>query len=519
MGAIEAGSVLALHFAETEAVAVADLALARAAADATGIPAPLHLMSSGVVSRRDLLAAVAVKTGVDFYDVASGSAPDSEALLRLPAPSAVAESALAIRIEAGKLVIATDDPFDQKRQHRLETITRSSVTLLLGERKALEEAIELAYRNPLVATATVGTNGKAMDGFHMNELLEHLLEVGGSDLHLAAGAPPQIRLNGELSAVEGYERLQAPALRELVYAILTSRQREQLEENLELDLSHPLPGKGRFRVNVFFQRGAVGAVLRAIPNRTPTLDELGMPAVVRELTEAPRGLVLVTGTTGSGKSTTLAAMIDEINSRRRMHIITVEDPIEFIHSHKLSVVNQREVGGDTLSFASALRHALRQDPDVILVGEMRDLETISIALTAAETGHLVLATLHTQDAPGSIERIIDVFPPHQQQQVRVQLASAIQGVVAQQLLPTVDGRSRVPAVEVMIATPAVRNLIREGKVHQIRNAMQAGGRHGMQTMDHALTQLVRSGKVDLATASQRALHVEEFMSFLGGVGR
>jgi twitching motility protein PilT len=241
--------------------------------------------------------------------------------------------------------------------------------------------------------------------------------------------------------------------------------------------------------------------------------------VVRELTEFPRGLVLVTGTTGSGKSTTLAAMIDEINMRRRLHIITVEDPIEFIHHHKKSVINQREVGADTLSFAAALRHALRQDPDVILVGEMRDLETIAIALTAAETGHLVFATLHTQDAPGSVERIIDVFPPHQQQQVRVQLASSLQGVIAQQLLPRVDGRGRVPAVEVMVATPAVRNLIREGKVHQIRNAMQAGGRHGMQTMDHALTQLVRSGKVDLSTASQRAQNVEEFMNFVGGAGR
>jgi twitching motility protein PilT len=523
MGAIEAGSKLVQHLTETGQLPFGEVTRARAQAEGAGVPTPVQLVESGRMERRATLAAIAERVGLEFYDPAVGPAPTPEALMRMPAHAAVAETALALRIHEGHLVVATDDPFDLGRHQRLEALTRSAVTLVLGERTPLQQAVEQAYRNGPVTMAPVAVSApgsaKGKVEYHINDLLERLLESGGSDLHLTAGAPPQIRLNGDLAPVEGFDRLQAAPLRELIYGILSSRQREQFEEKLELDMSHPLPGRGRFRVNVFFQRGAVGAVLRAIPNRTPGLDELGMPQVVRELTEVPRGLVLVTGTTGSGKSTTLAAMIDEINSRRRMHIVTIEDPIEFIHQHKLSVVNQREVGADTQSFAMALRHALRQDPDVILVGEMRDLETIAIALTAAETGHLVLATLHTQDAPGSVERIVDVFPPHQQQQVRVQLASALQGVIAQQLLPTVDGRSRVPAVEVMIATPAVRNLIREGKVHQIRNAMQAGGRHGMQTMDHALTQLVRSGTVDLATASLRATNVEEFMTFLGGTAR
>ncbi|HAX81099.1 MAG TPA: type IV pili twitching motility protein PilT [Actinobacteria bacterium] len=525
MGALDAGLQVGQHFVDACRVGEDEFAASRARADATGVPVPIHLMATGLVTRAETLDAIARRVGIEFFDPGPGFQPVPEAIGRMPALAANAEVSLPLRVEAGRLVVATDDPFDETRRSRLETITRSSVDLVLAERGPLVEAIRQAYQDagsvlaPVRAAPPTPSRQGDEAGYHINELLEHLLDVGGSDLHLAAGAPPQLRINGDLRPIEGYERLRPGPLRGLVYGILSSRQREQLEENLELDMSHPLPGKGRFRVSVFFQRGAVGAVMRAIPSQVPGLEELGMPAVVRELTEFPRGLVLITGTTGSGKSTTLAAMIDEINTRRRLHIITVEDPIEFIHHHKQSVVNQREVGADTLSFAAALRHALRQDPDVILVGEMRDLETMAIALTAAETGHLVFATLHTQDAPGSVERIIDVFPPHQQQQVRVQLGSSLQGVIAQQLLPTVDGRGRVPAVEVMIATPAVRNLIREGKVHQIRNAMQAGGRHGMQTMDHALTQLVRAGKVDIATASQRAQHVEEFMNFVGGVGR
>jgi len=526
MGALEAGLQVGQYFVEISEIGEDDLAAARLRADATGMPVPIHLVAVGQIRRGEALKAIAGRVGIEYFEAGPWFQAAPEAIARMPAPAAVAEVALPLRLEAGRLVVATDDPFDESRRRRLETLTRSTVDLVLAERAPLLETIARVYQAgdarpvPLAAVTAPASDRQGDEaGYHINELLEQLLDTGGSDLHLAAGVPPQIRINGELRPVEGYDRLQPGPLRGLIYGILTGRQREQLEENLELDVSHPLPGKGRFRVNVFFQRGAVGAVMRAIPSKIPGLEELGLPAVVRELTEFPRGLVLVTGTTGSGKSTTLAAMIDEINMQRRLHIITVEDPIEFIHHHKRSVINQREVGADTLSFAAALRHALRQDPDVILVGEMRDLETMAIALTAAETGHLVFATLHTQDAPGSVERIIDVFPPHQQQQVRVQLASTLQGVIAQQLLPRVDGRGRVPAVEVMVATPAVRNLIREGKVHQIRNAMQAGGRHGMQTMDHALTQLVRSGKVDIGTASQRAQNVEEFMNFVGGAGR
>ncbi|OFW66940.1 MAG: type IV pili twitching motility protein PilT [Actinobacteria bacterium RBG_16_68_21] len=353
----------------------------------------------------------------------------------------------------------------------------------------------------------------------MNELLKILLEAHGSDLHLSAGLPPLMRVHGALLPIEGYDTLMPGPLRGLVYAILSARQREELENNLELDCSHPLPGAGRFRVNVFFQRGAVGAVMRAIPNEVQSLAELGMPAVVRDFAYLPRGLVLVTGATGTGKSTTLASLVDEINTHRAVHVMTIEDPIEFMHRHKSSIVNQREVGADTSAFSTALRHALRQDPDVILVGEMRDLETMATTLTAAETGHLVFATLHTQDAPGAIERIIDVFPPHQQQQVRVQLAESLQGVLTQQLLPTVDGQGRAAAVEVMVAIPAVRNLIREGKVHQIRSTIQSGGRHGMQTMDKSLAGLVRSGRIDVRLAMERAQNVEELTNLLGGQGR
>ena len=400
----------------------------------------------------------------------------------------------------------------------------------MAPRDGLKEAIEKVYPEEdfarqaeasVVREAAFNAEPKqepsdADEGeLHINELLELLMTRGGSDLHLTAGSQPQIRVNGHLHVLEDYPRLMPGPLRQMIYGILTGRQREEFEELRELDASHPLPGRGRFRVNVFFQRGSVGAVLRAIPNDIMTPEELGMPPVVSELAEMPRGLVLVTGATGSGKSTTLASMIDLINRTRAVHIMTVEDPIEFLHRHNKAIVNQREVGSDTDSFSAALKHALRQDPDVILVGELRDLETMATALTAAETGHLVFATLHTQDAPQSVERMIDVFPPHQQQQVRVQLAGTIQGVITQQLLPNVEGDGRVPAIEVMVATPAIRNLIREGKVHQIRSAIQAGGRHGMQTMDQALAQLVRSGKVSVAVAAERAQSPDEFANLVG----
>ena len=350
------------------------------------------------------------------------------------------------------------------------------------------------------------------------ELLEVVLERGASDLHLTVGTPPTIRLNGDLIRLDDYADLTARDLQGMIYAILPQKMRERLEQELELDMSYSLPGKARFRVNVYFQRDSLGAAFRLIPYEIKNLDELSLPSVVADLARYPRGFVVVTGPTGSGKSTTLAGMVDIVNSERQAHIMTVEDPIEFLHKHKRCIVNQREVGADTHSFSQALKHVLRQDPDVILVGEMRDLETIATAITAAETGHLVFATLHTQDAPQTIDRIIDVFPPHQQQQVRVQLATTLQGVVTQQLVQTADGHGRAVAVEVLICTPAVRNLIREGKTHQIYSIMQAGGRFGMQTMDQSLANLVKAGKVTQQMAYERCHDAEELNRLIGGGG-
>jgi twitching motility protein PilT len=317
--------------------------------------------------------------------------------------------------------------------------------------------------------------------------------------------------------LEDYPILSDTDTREIVYSILSGDQRQRLETNWQLDFAYSIPGHARFRVNAYFQRGAIGAAFRLIPFGLTTIDQLGLPAVVHDLARKPRGFVLVTGPTGSGKSTSLAAMIDEINATREEHIMTIEDPIEFLHGHKKCLVNQRELGSDAQSFADALKAALRQDPDVILVGEMRDLETISTALTAAETGHLVFATLHTQDTAQTVDRIIDVFPPEQQGQVRVQLSVALQGIMTQQLLPLADGSGRVAACEVLVPNPAVRNLIREGKSHQIYSVLQTGGAQGMQTMDAALSQLVRAGKITRQLAESRAHSVEELKRLIGGV--
>src|ERR1041385_3713998 len=311
--------------------------------------------------------------------------------------------------------------------------------------------------------------------FSIDERLSQCVSLGASDLHITVGSPPVVRVRGKLEALAGAELLDAESTQALLYRVLNTEQQKRLELDKQIDLAHAVPGVARFRVNVYFQRETLGAAFRQIPQDIKSLEELGLPSSLHILTERPRGLVLVTGPTGSGKSTTLAALIDEINRKRAEHILTIEDPVEFVHRHKRCIVNQREIGPDAPSFAEALRAALREDPDVILLGEMRDLETIGTAITAAETGHLVFATLHTQDAPQTIDRTIDVFPPHQQQQVRVQLSTTLQGVVTQQLVPTSDGQGRVVACEVMVATPAIRNLIREGKVHQIYSSMQAGG--------------------------------------------
>jgi twitching motility protein PilT len=350
------------------------------------------------------------------------------------------------------------------------------------------------------------------------DLLRKVVERGASDLHVTSGSPPVVRVNGTLHRLEEYGTLMPEQLQRMIYSILTQKQRERLEQDLELDISYALPGQGRFRVNVYFQRDAIGAAFRMIPFQIKSVEQLSLPRQVEDFARLPRGLVLITGPTGSGKSTTLASLVDVVNNEKELHIMTVEDPIEFLHRHKKCVVNQREVGHDTHSFADALKHVLRQDPDVILVGEMRDLETISTALTAAETGHLVFATLHTQDAPQTIDRIVDVFPPFQQQQVRVQLASTLQGVVTQQLLLKADKRGRTVSTEVLVVTPAVRNLIREAKVHQIYSTMQSGGKFGMQTMDQSLAELVRKGVITYEVASSQCHSVEELNRMLGGDG-
>lgn len=349
----------------------------------------------------------------------------------------------------------------------------------------------------------------------LDEVLMELVKRGGSDLHLTAGVPPVIRQHGELTALEEYPVNTPDELRKMIYGILTQRQREEFENELELDVSYSVPGKARFRVNVFQQRDSIGAVMRVIPFEIKALEELGMPEKIKDFAYLPRGFVLVTGPTGSGKSTTLASLVDLANRERANHIMTVEDPIEFLHKHKRSIVNQREIRSDTWSFASALKHALRQDPDVILVGELRDLETIQVALTAAETGHLVFGTLHTQDAPQTVDRLIDVFPPHQQEQIRVQLSGALQGVVCQQLLKTADGSGRTAACELMVATSAIRALIREGKTHQMYSSIQSGKKDGMVTMDQSLAELVRSHKVTYEQALERCNNVADFNRLSG----
>ena len=346
-------------------------------------------------------------------------------------------------------------------------------------------------------------------------ILQRALDSNASDLHLTASSPPLLRLNGDLVPLTDIEPMQPLMLQRVLYALLTQRQRERFEEELELDFAYSLPGKARFRVNLYRQRESLGAAFRRIPYEIKSLEQLGIPPVVGNFASMPRGMVLVTGPTGSGKSTTLAAIIDLANRTRHDHIMTVEDPIEFLHRHKGCMVNQREVGEDTHSFGNALKHALRQDPDIILVGELRDLETISVALTAAETGHLVFATLHTQDAAQTIDRVIDVFPSHQQQQVRVQLAGTLQGVVCQTLCRTADGRGRAVATEVMVATPAIRNLIREGKTHQVYSAMQAGARHGMHTLDQHLADLTRGRVITYEQGVEKCHHIEDFNRLTG----
>ena len=364
---------------------------------------------------------------------------------------------------------------------------------------------------------------RTLDDCHIDELLHIVVDRNASDLHLCAHSEPIIREDGALKKLN-FEKFTPQQTQRIMYDILSDENINKFETTLELDFSYALPRRARFRVNLYKDRGACASAFRLIPQRIPTVRDLNLPSVLEALTDKPRGLILVTGPTGSGKSTSLAAMVNHINVNRALHIITIEDPIEYLHTHKASVINQRELGGDTRSFAAALRSSLREDPDVLLVGEMRDIETIQLAITAAETGHLVFATLHTNNCAESIDRMIDVFPPGQQEQIRVQLANNIQAVVAQQLLPRAGAPGRVPAVEVMIASPAIRNLIRENKTHQIPSMIQTSAAHGMIAMDQSLRDLYLKGFVTLEEAMLRAQNIDELKKMIntpqtgGGAG-
>ncbi|WP_313126603.1 type IV pilus twitching motility protein PilT [Proteiniclasticum ruminis] len=347
----------------------------------------------------------------------------------------------------------------------------------------------------------------------INALLKEVMDLGASDLHITVAIKPTVRIHGDLMELD-YPKLLPEDTEYLCNQILSGHHKEAFLQNGEVDLSYTYPGIARFRVNVFKQRNSMAMALRAIPTEIPTLEQLMLPDVLHTLAKKRRGLILVTGPTGSGKSTSLAAMINYINKTRKEHIITLEDPIEYLHRHEMSMVNQREIGADSKSFSSSLRAALRQDPDVILVGEMRDLETISTALTAAETGHLVLATLHTVGAAKTIDRIIDVFPPFQQGQVKVQLAGVLEGIISQQLIQTVSKKGRVPALEIMLATPAIRNLIREGKTHQIQSSIQTGASLGMETMDKALVNLYNDGLISKENVLKYCMDLEAIKRYV-----
>jgi twitching motility protein PilT len=460
-----------------------------------------------------------------------------------PEPQAVQAMATAVgpdygaigyRIDGQRLMVAFADPPDAEDVHALSGILGYEIVPVLGDPIAIERILHSAH-------AVVPSNGVASDGqvsgaasasgersdpvsvavtseptmpMHLDDLLRYATNVGASDLHLTAGMPGCIRLHGAIRPIEGCPQLDNETIRDMIFGVLTQSLREKFEAEKELDTSHSIPGVGRFRLNVFQQRNTVAGVLRAIPHEIPAFETLGLPESVRMFTELRQGLVLVTGPTGSGKSTTLASLVDIINRSKPLHIVTVEDPIEFLHNHKRSIVNQRELGQDTMSFAEALRRVLREDPDVILVGEMRDLETISMALTAAETGHLVFGTLHTQDAPQTIDRIIDVFPTTQQEQVRTMLAGSLEGVVTQQLVPDAEGAGRAAVCEVMVCTSAIRNLIRSAKTHQIYSLMQTGSQYGMSTMDQGLARLVKELRITKGVALDRCRNEEDLLSHL-----
>ncbi len=483
------------------------------AASRSGEPFPDVVARAAEVPQADLAAGWAAALGVAYVDFTT-EVLHPDAINLLPEELGRIHRAVPVSFDDAGVVVAFEVPLVSAQvQAVTDHLAGSghSVVVAVSETEGIDAALAAAYGGDDPGSRA----GQGEPSAELYRLFDRLIELGGSDLHLAAGQPPFVRLVGELVRMPDEAELSASTVRELVFSILSVRQQKRFEEDNELDTSHAMGSKVRFRVNVFVQRNAVGAAFRMIPYDVVPFDQLGVPEVIRTFADLPRGLVLVTGPTGSGKSTTLASLIDIVNRTRQCHIMTIEDPVEFVHRPKSALVNQREIGSDTVGFGKALTQAMRQDPDVILVGEMRDLETISTAITAAETGHLVFGTLHTQDAASTVDRIIDVFPAAQQPQVRIQLANSLVGVSTQQLVPTVDGRSRAVAVEVMLANTAIRSLIRDGKVHQIHNAMASGKRQGMQTMDDALADLVRRGVVAPEAAMRRAQNPADLGRMLG----
>lgn len=479
----------------------------------TSSPFPEVMEALADIPPGALAAAWAGALSVTYVDF-SVTVIHPEAATMLPEDLCRRLRVVPVQEQTDGLLVSFPLPLDPKAVQEVASVLGGNHALAVGvsEDDGIDAGLAAIFGGP---EPVGGQAVHAEPAADLYRLFERVIQLGASDLHLAAGQPPLVRIVGELVRMPDEPELSAAKVRDLIYSILTARQLERFEAERELDTSHAMGSKVRFRVNVFIQRNSVGGAFRVIPYEVVPFEQLGVPEVIRSWADLPRGLVLVTGPTGSGKSTTLASLVDIVNRTRQCHIITIEDPVEFVHRPKLALVNQREVGEDTSGFGRALTQAMRQDPDVILVGEMRDLETISTAITAAETGHLVFGTLHTQNAAQTVDRIIDVFPGEQQGQVRIQLANSLVGVSTQQLVPTADGRSRAVACEIMLANTAIRALIRDGKVHQIHNAMASGKRIGMQTMDDSLADLTRRGIVTPEQSLRRAQNPDDLARMLG----
>jgi twitching motility protein PilT len=505
-----------------------DLSPLLAEAELTGRPLATILIERQVATPGVVVGALAQLAHLPAVDLLS-AAPEPHVFALIPEAVGRKYEAVALKRDGTHLVVGFAEPPTPETVDALSNLIGYRVMPMLADPTVIARVLS---SGPLRVATESGISGVKSDEedeparamlpmavdhgmpLHIDDLLRYAVSVGASDLHLTAEMPGCIRLNGAIRQIEGCPTLGSETIRDMAFGILPASQRERFEAEHELDTSHSIAGVGRFRMNVSMQRGTVAVAMRPIPHEIPVFDSLGIPESVRAFAELRRGLVLVTGPTGSGKSTTLASLVDIINRSKPLHIVTIEDPIEFLHSHKRSIIDQREIGEDTSSFSEALRRVLRQDPDVILVGELRDLETISTALTAAETGHLVFATLHTQDAASTVDRIIDVFPTSQQEQIRVMLASTLEGVVTQQLLVNKEGTGRTACCEVLVCTTGIRNLIRTVKTHQIYSLMQTGSTHGMQTMDQGLAKSVRDGLISESVAFDRSHNEDDLRAHL-----